>query len=182
MSKPSVTVVRCRVCNRVEGITSEKDRFWCAWCQNWVAVDAVAVAGTVLVADGDQFRIALAPIPPARGSEQVPLRIPSGWRIEYSSFWSVDLDPTRAWESGGGDLFFATNEQTRRAVDAETRVFNGNSYRVRILPLVAVDPPAQRNRAQPLEVDWQTPLFTFETTSPTEFVAELEACLRGERG
>lgn len=168
MAKPSVTVVRCRACGRIEGITSENDRFWCAWCQDWVAVDAVAVTDAVLVADGDTFRLA-----PVRKEDDwlCPLRVPTGWLIEWNVLGGAVPDATEA------NLFLATHEPRRRVIDVDSR---GGTFRLRVLPLVTVKKP-RRGRDEPLAVDWDGPLHTFTTSSLNNLVEELEASLRGER-
>lgn len=169
MPKPSVTVVRCRVCQRVEGITSENDRFWCAWCQNWVAVDTVAVSDAVLIADGNTFCLAPAPIPPQPPDWMLPLRISAGWLIQWNTL--SDSPP----EEGERNLFLATNEHARRVIDVDSR--NG-VFRLRVFPLVVA---SEWRRGEPLETDWDNPLHIFETASAHELAAELEICLYGQR-
>lgn len=183
MIEPAVTLVRCRACRRSERLTLTDGRFWCAWCQRWADVDAEQVLGAAVVLDGDHFR--LAPVAAPKEWQQ-PLRIPSGWLIGWNSFAEDDIDPTSDSHGGFQNLFQATNEHLRRAIDVDWRVDAGppviGRYRLQVLSLVAVDSNDHRHASGPLAVDWDAPLHDFETAERVALVEELEACLRGERG
>jgi hypothetical protein len=183
MIEPAVTVVRCRACRHSERLTLTDGRFWCAWCQRWAEIDAEQVLGAEVVPEGDHFRLA----PVAKPEEwQQPLRIPSGWLISWNSFAEEDIDPTADYHSGTMNLFLATNEHIRRVIDVDWHAEPGPPvtarYRLRLLPLIAVPPEDRRRDSGPLGTDWDSPVHEFETELRLALVAELEACLRGERG
>jgi hypothetical protein len=181
--EPAVTIVRCRACRHSERLTLNDGRFWCAWCQRWADVDADQVIGAAVVLDGEHFRLV-----PATTSQdwQQPLRIPSGWLIGSNSFAEDDIDPTNASYGGYLNLFWATNEQLRRAVEVEWHSDPGppviGRYHLRVLPLVAVESHDDRRKSEPPTANWDAPVHDFETAERVVLVAELEACLRGERG
>jgi hypothetical protein len=185
MAEPAVTVVRCRACRHSDRLTLSDGRFGCAWCQRWAEVDAEHVLGAEVGLVGDDLRLAPVPRP---GDWLQPLRVPPGWRIERNVLPDADLDPVRESQIGDRNLFFATNDAARRAIDVDWRVELGppvgGSYLLRFLPMTEATQEEQQRRrhTEPLLADWQNPLHQFETTSRLALVAELEACTRGERG
>jgi hypothetical protein len=188
MAEPTVTVVRCRACRESGSLTLTDGRFWCGWCQRWAELDTERVVGAAVVREGDDFR--LAPARPTQIDLQ-PLRVPNGWRIIWTTLYEEEpTEPANAngYYFGGTDLFLATHEARRRTIDIEWRTEPDQPtvgrYLLRVYPLRESTPEDrhQYRTSEPFITDWDSPLHIFETTVRLALVAELEACLRGERG
>jgi hypothetical protein len=115
-----------------------------------------------------------------------PLRIPNGWRIVWNTLFEEDpTEPANAngYYFGGTNLFHATHERRRRAIDIEWRTEEGRPtvgrYRMRVLPMAEADPssPPRRRSVVELEARWREPLADFQIVSRLELVAVLEMWL-----
>lgn len=120
-----------------------------------------------------------------------PLRMPTGWRIDWNTLF--EEDPTEPANAAGyyhhvTDLFFATHASRRRAIDIEWRTEEEQPtvgrYLLRVHRMVEADESKlpRRSEANELEVSWDDPVREFETQSRLELVAELEAWLAGSGG
>lgn len=89
MAADTVTVVRCSRCSRDGTLAMQDGRFWCAWCDDWAAVEMRQVRNALLLEKGDAAVLVSAP--PAKVLLQ-PLRIPAGWAVEYNN-GLYELDP-----------------------------------------------------------------------------------------
>jgi hypothetical protein len=176
------TIALCRACRESGTLTLTDGRFWCGWCQRWAEIDTERVLDARVALDGDTFRLTSMPRP---DEWLQPLRVAPGWLIQWNTIPSEDLDPTDDYHGGSLDLFLATSEHLQRVIDVDWRAEPGpppiGQYRLQVVPLR--DPtPEDRQRRPGLTADWDTPIHSFETPTRLALVAELEACLRGERG
>jgi hypothetical protein len=120
-----------------------------------------------------------------------PLRVPVGWRIDWNTLFEDDpTEPANAagYYCGTANLFLATHERRKQAIDIEWRVITDpladGRYVMRVLRMVQAQPDANSRRSRPidgLEVEWTDPVHKFETVSRLELVTELEAWLAEDR-
>lgn len=91
MPEAAVTIVRCRRCDRTGQLIVEKDRLWCGWCQDWALPSTECVVDALVEHRDHEPRLVRQP--PDHYPLQ-PLRIPSGWTVEYNNgLFEVDPDP-----------------------------------------------------------------------------------------
>jgi hypothetical protein len=90
MAETAVTVVRCGRCGRTGDITATGERLWCAWCQDWAAVEAVRVLDATVRTVGKGPALVR---PERAGFSLQPLRVPAGWLMEYNN-GLYEVDPT----------------------------------------------------------------------------------------
>ena len=183
MAEPRVTVVLCLGCRRSDDLSLVEGRFWCGWCQRGAEIETERVLDTRVALDGDTFRL----VPVARPQDWLqPLRVPPGWRVDWNTLAEEDIDLASDQYQGGRNLFLATNERLRHVVDVEYRSDpeqpDSSGYRLRVLPMVEGTAEDRERGGGALVADWDTSLHDFTTASRLTLVAELEACLRGERG
>jgi len=107
-----------------------------------------------------------------------PLRIPTGWLVEWNTLFEEDLTTSDRAEHtplGASDLLFMRKDSAKRAIDVEWWLGSRSpvigEYRLRILKYV----DAVSDKAS--DVDWESPTYTYETSSRTELVRKLEECL-----
>ncbi len=120
MPESLVTVVRCRRCTRTGDLSLRGERFWCAWCQDWAAVDAENVENAII--DRTDTGARLAPRPPAWHPLQ-PLRVPAGWTVTYNTgLYEVEpLDPSIPEDERRGlfkeDMLTLRHDRANRLLD-----------------------------------------------------------------
>jgi ribosomal protein S27AE len=90
MADDVVTLVRCGRCGQDGTLSVQGDRFWCAWCGDWAAVEARQVGNALVSVRGGVALLVSAP--PARVPLQ-PLRVPAGWAVEHNN-GLYELDPS----------------------------------------------------------------------------------------
>jgi len=111
-----------------------------------------------------------------------PVRVPSGWRIDWNTLF--DLEPTeenaRRGYFGGSSLFLATHEQRRFQIDVEWRPEDdpGGRYEMRVeyAPWLRTDRGRRRKGPAPAFRDAEL-VHEFQTRSRAELVQELETWL-----
>lgn len=89
MADDMVMVVRCGRCDRDGTLSVQGDRFWCAWCGDWAAVEARQVRNALVSPQGDAALL----VPALQAGVRLqPLRVPAGWAVEYNN-GLYELDP-----------------------------------------------------------------------------------------
>jgi hypothetical protein len=89
MDDAALTIVRCSRCGRSGQLSLEKNRFWCAWFQDWVQVQAENLQGITIEKGECGSRV--VPLFKKDIPHQ-PLRIPAGWRVDYNNAL-YEIDP-----------------------------------------------------------------------------------------
>lgn len=108
-----------------------------------------------------------------------PLRIPAGWLVEWNALFEEDLSTSERAKHmpiGASDLLFMRKDMSHRAIDVEWRLESRSppigEYHLRVLKYL----DTESNDISPA-IDWESPVFTFHTSSRTELVQKLEECL-----
>ncbi len=107
-----------------------------------------------------------------------PLRIPSGWTIEWNTFMEVDPHPDDMTNFSGSSLLHAYNRHYLRALNLEwapEEDFEGEFY-LRVINLVEVFNP--KTKEFDLVGDWQDPHYEFGTRERLEIVSEIERLMQ----
>lgn len=113
-----------------------------------------------------------------------PLRVPAGWTIRWNTFFEEELNTPEIAEFsplGGRDLFFAVRETSRRAIDVEFYLEQRDpvvgEYRLQVLKFVDDQFANSTPNGVDAILDWDSPTYTFETSSAIELARKLDECL-----
>ena len=108
-----------------------------------------------------------------------PLRIPSGWLIQWNTLDEPDADDGYEEAPGGSSIFSAVNEGRRFWIDVEWRPefdpAGSIQLRVEYAPYERTERGRRRNT--PLHFGDSEIVHEFETRSHAELVRELDAWL-----
>jgi hypothetical protein len=103
-----------------------------------------------------------------------PLRIPSGWTIEWNTFMESDPHPDNMSDFSGSSLLHAYNDHAKRAINltlTPEEDFEGEFY-LRVINLYE-DYNHQTNKVD-LTGIWEAPHYEFRSKSRLEVVIEIE--------
>lgn len=113
-----------------------------------------------------------------------PLRVPAGWTIRWNTLFEEELNTPENAEYlplGGKDLFFAVREASRRAIDVEFFLEQRDpvvgEYRLQVLKFVDDDSENTTANGADAKLDWDSPTYTFESSSRIELARKLDECL-----
>lgn len=103
-----------------------------------------------------------------------PLRVISGWTIEWNTFMEVDPDPNDMSAFSGSSLLHAYNEHAKRAINLEWKPEEdpNGEFHIRVINLY------EEYNSNTKKIDlvgvWETPHFEFYTKERSEAVFEIE--------
>lgn len=103
-----------------------------------------------------------------------PLRIPSGWTIEWNTFMESDPHPDNMSDFSGSSLLHAYNDHSKRAINlawTPEEDFEGEFF-LRVINLYE-DYNHHTNKVD-LPGIWETPHYEFRSKSRLEVVTEIE--------
>lgn len=103
-----------------------------------------------------------------------PLRVISGWTIEWNTFMESDPDSDDMSDFSGSSLLYAFNSHSKRAIDLAWRPeedFNGE-FLLQVIDLYEVYNP--HTKKVDLSGIWDEPHFEFRSRNRLEIVAEIE--------
>jgi len=103
-----------------------------------------------------------------------PLRIPSGWTIEWNTFMESDPHPDNMSDFSGSSLLHAFNEHVKRSINLEWRPEEDvdGEFILRVINLQEEFNP-HTNKVDLIGI-WETPHYEFRSKNRLETVNEIE--------
>ncbi len=103
-----------------------------------------------------------------------PLRITSGWNVEWNLFYEVDPSEKTMHYLDASSLLHLSNYNTMRAIDLDFRPENdlNGCFYLRVINLKKVENP--KTKKIDYEGDWENLYFELTSKSRLEVVKEIE--------